>query len=75
MPETCDEPGCAEAPVFTLNIFRRQPAGVLPHLSSTYHDVCADHAVFKAIQGEIDVRNCEEFDAFERFEILRPDRP
>jgi type II secretory ATPase GspE/PulE/Tfp pilus assembly ATPase PilB-like protein len=29
-----------------------------------------EHALFKALQGEIDVRNCEEFDGFERFEIL-----
>jgi type II secretory ATPase GspE/PulE/Tfp pilus assembly ATPase PilB-like protein len=34
-----------------------------------------EHALFKAIQGEIDVRNCEEFDGFERFEILGPERP
>jgi general secretion pathway protein E len=33
-----------------------------------------EHALFKAIQGEIDVRNCEEFDGFERFEILQPGR-
>jgi type II secretory ATPase GspE/PulE/Tfp pilus assembly ATPase PilB-like protein len=31
-----------------------------------------EHALFKALRGEIDVRNCEEFDAFERFEILAP---
>jgi type II secretory ATPase GspE/PulE/Tfp pilus assembly ATPase PilB-like protein len=31
-----------------------------------------EHALFKALQGEIDVRNCEEFDGFERFEILPP---
>jgi type II secretory ATPase GspE/PulE/Tfp pilus assembly ATPase PilB-like protein len=31
-----------------------------------------EHALFKALQGEIDVRNCEEFDGFERFEILSP---
>ena len=29
-----------------------------------------EHALFRALQGEIDVRNCEEFDGFERFEIL-----
>jgi type II secretory ATPase GspE/PulE/Tfp pilus assembly ATPase PilB-like protein len=29
-----------------------------------------EHALYKALQGEIDVRNCEEFDGFERFEIL-----
>jgi len=29
-----------------------------------------EHALFKSLQGEIDVRNCEEFDGFERFEIL-----
>jgi len=29
-----------------------------------------EHALHKALQGEIDVRNCEEFDGFERFEIL-----
>jgi type II secretory ATPase GspE/PulE/Tfp pilus assembly ATPase PilB-like protein len=28
-----------------------------------------EHALYKALQGEIDVRNCEEFDGFERFEI------
>ena len=33
-----------------------------------------EHALFKALQGEIDVRNCEEFDGFERFEILPGDR-
>lgn len=33
-----------------------------------------EHALHKALQGEIDVRNCEEFDGFERFEILPPDR-
>jgi type II secretory ATPase GspE/PulE/Tfp pilus assembly ATPase PilB-like protein len=31
-----------------------------------------EHALYKALQGEIDVRNCEEFDGFERFEILPP---
>lgn len=31
-----------------------------------------EHALFKALGGEIDVRNCEEFDGFERFEILPP---
>jgi type II secretory ATPase GspE/PulE/Tfp pilus assembly ATPase PilB-like protein len=35
-----------------------------------------EHALYKALQGEIDPRNCEEFDGFERFEILpRPERP
>jgi type II secretory ATPase GspE/PulE/Tfp pilus assembly ATPase PilB-like protein len=34
-----------------------------------------EHALFKALQGEIDVRNCEEFDGFERFEILPPSAP
>jgi general secretion pathway protein E len=29
-----------------------------------------EHALYKALQGEIDPRNCEEFDGFERFEIL-----
>ncbi len=29
-----------------------------------------EHALWKALQGDIDVRNCEEFDGFERFEIL-----
>jgi type II secretory ATPase GspE/PulE/Tfp pilus assembly ATPase PilB-like protein len=33
-----------------------------------------EHALYKALQGEIDVRNCEEFDGFERFEILPPAR-
>ena len=31
-----------------------------------------EHALYKALQGEIDVRHCEEFDGFERFEILSP---
>jgi type II secretory ATPase GspE/PulE/Tfp pilus assembly ATPase PilB-like protein len=31
-----------------------------------------EHALYKALQGEIDVRNCEEFDGFERFEIMPP---
>jgi general secretion pathway protein E len=31
-----------------------------------------EHALYKALCGEIDVRNCEEFDGFERFEILSP---
>jgi type II secretory ATPase GspE/PulE/Tfp pilus assembly ATPase PilB-like protein len=31
-----------------------------------------EHALWKALRGEIDVRNCEEFDGFERFEILAP---
>ena len=31
-----------------------------------------EHALYKALQGEIDVRNCEEFDGLERFEILPP---
>ncbi len=31
-----------------------------------------EHALHKALKGEIDVRNCEEFDGFERFEILPP---
>jgi type II secretory ATPase GspE/PulE/Tfp pilus assembly ATPase PilB-like protein len=34
-----------------------------------------EHALYKALQGEIDVRNCEEFDGFERFEILPPPCP
>ena len=34
-----------------------------------------EHALHKALQGEIDVRNCEEFDGFERFEILPAERP
>jgi type II secretory ATPase GspE/PulE/Tfp pilus assembly ATPase PilB-like protein len=34
-----------------------------------------EHALYKALQGEIDVRNCEEFDGFERFEILPVHRP
>ena len=34
-----------------------------------------EHALYKALQGEIDVRNCEEFDGFERFEILPAGRP
>ena len=34
-----------------------------------------EHALYKALQGEIDVRNCEEFDGFERFEILSGARP
>ncbi|MCK9686983.1 GspE/PulE family protein [Scleromatobacter humisilvae] len=34
-----------------------------------------EHALYKALQGEIDVRNCEEFDGFERFEILPAERP
>jgi type II secretory ATPase GspE/PulE/Tfp pilus assembly ATPase PilB-like protein len=29
-----------------------------------------EHALYKALRGEIDVRNCEEFDGFERFEFL-----
>ncbi len=33
-----------------------------------------EHALYKALQGEIDVRNCEEFDGFERFEILPVER-
>jgi len=33
-----------------------------------------EHALHKALQGEIDVRNCEEFDGFERFEILPRER-
>jgi type II secretory ATPase GspE/PulE/Tfp pilus assembly ATPase PilB-like protein len=33
-----------------------------------------EHALYKALQGEIDVRNCEEFDGFERFEIQPPGR-
>jgi type II secretory ATPase GspE/PulE/Tfp pilus assembly ATPase PilB-like protein len=28
-----------------------------------------EHALWKALQGEIDVRNCEEFDSFSRFEL------
>lgn len=34
-----------------------------------------EHALYKALQGEIDVRNCEEFDGFERFEILPRECP
>jgi general secretion pathway protein E len=29
-----------------------------------------EHALYKALRGEIDVRNCEEFDGFERFDIF-----
>lgn len=28
-----------------------------------------EHALWKSLQGEIDVRNCEEFDSFSRFEL------
>lgn len=31
-----------------------------------------EHTLWKALQGEIDVRNCEEFDSFSRFEVLTP---
>ena len=34
-----------------------------------------EHALHRALQGEIDVRNCEEFDGFERFEILPREHP
>jgi type II secretory ATPase GspE/PulE/Tfp pilus assembly ATPase PilB-like protein len=34
-----------------------------------------EHALHKALQGEIDVRNCEEFDGFERFDILPARHP
>jgi general secretion pathway protein E len=30
-----------------------------------------EHTLWKALQGEIDVRNCEEFDSFSRFEIMQ----
>ena len=29
-----------------------------------------EHTLYKALQGAVDVRNCEEFETFERFEIL-----
>ena len=29
-----------------------------------------EHTLWKALQGEIDVRNCEEFDSFSRFELM-----
>lgn len=29
-----------------------------------------EHTLWKALQGEVDVRNCEEFDSFARFEVL-----
>lgn len=29
-----------------------------------------EHTLYKALQGLVDVRNCEEFETFERFEIL-----
>lgn len=31
-----------------------------------------EHTLWKALQGEVDPRNCEEFETFERFEILGP---
>ena len=31
-----------------------------------------EHALWKALQGEIDVRHCEEFDGFGRYEVLPP---
>jgi general secretion pathway protein E len=34
-----------------------------------------EHTLWKALQGEIDVRNCEEFDSFSRFEVLPPRQP
>ena len=34
-----------------------------------------EHTLWKALQGEIDVRNCEEFDSFSRFEIIQPGGP
>ena len=29
-----------------------------------------EHTLWKALQGEVDVRNCEEFDSFARFEVM-----
>ena len=29
-----------------------------------------EHAFHKALMGEIDIRQCEEFDDLERFEVL-----
>ena len=29
-----------------------------------------EHTLWKALQGEVDVRSCEEFDSFARFEVL-----
>ena len=31
-----------------------------------------EHALWKALQGLIDVRRCEEFESFRRYELLRP---
>lgn len=32
-----------------------------------------EHAIYKALTGDIDPRNCERFDSFERFEIMTPE--
>ena len=32
-----------------------------------------EHTLWKALQGIVDVRNCEEFETFERFEVLNED--
>lgn len=31
-----------------------------------------EHAMWKALQGQVDVRRCEEFEAFRRYEMLQP---
>lgn len=34
-----------------------------------------EHTLWKALQGQVDPRECEEFDSFERFEIMPPAPP
>ena len=55
-------------------------AAVMHYRSMADHDFLSpdmtgktvfEHALWKALQGEIDARNCEEFDSFSRFELIR----
>lgn len=59
-------------------------AGLLHYRSHSDADFCSEnmdgktvfeHALFKAIHGQIDPRECNTFDSFERFEILRRPAP
>lgn len=67
MPETCDEPGCTADPTITMNIFRAQPPGTIPHFASSYRDVCIIHSVFRA-------ESPEDFVHIEPFSVLNAHR-
>jgi len=70
MPETCDEPDCTEAPVFTLTIMRRNAPDTIPYFLTEHRDVCADHASFTPNRVEDSVR-VEAYTPLSHHRLLR----